>query len=213
MGQSLDGVVRSTFLRTIAFMPDELRRAPLSCWNESVFRYSFCRHLPGVDEGVQPFVECERIDLVLYRGDEKAFVEFKFYVHPRRFDPYTGVSSGFKGGPSPKNLHEFQRCVQQLHDRKSVPGLSKYIVLAYADPLSGSTPGQRYSDYYDDYRHSDKGVALNLHGSASPIEIDGEVIQAKLFTVGTATVDIAAGAQIEQAQADPAKSTGTAELG
>ncbi|MFG1722171.1 hypothetical protein ACGFII_26460 [Micromonospora chalcea] len=185
MGQSLDGIVRSTFRHTIEFMPAELQRAPLASWNESVFRYFFCRHLPGVDEGVQPFVECDRIDLVLHGGDEKAFLEFKFYVHPRRYDPYTGDSSGFKGGPGLQNLHEFQRCVQQLHDRKSVPGLSKYIVLAYADPLSGSTPGKRYSDYYDDYRHSDERVALDLQESAEFINAREERIQAKLFTVET----------------------------
>ncbi|MEU8093739.1 MULTISPECIES: hypothetical protein [Micromonospora] len=180
MGQSLDEIVRSTFRRTIEFMPGELRRAPLASWNESVFRYFFCRHLPGVDEGVQPFVECERIDLVLHGGDEKAFVEFKFYVHPRRFDPYTGASSGFKGGPGLQNLQEFQRCVQQLHDRKSVPGLSKYVVLAYADPITGT---KRYSDYYDDYRHSDERVTLDLQESAEFINAREERIQAKLFTV------------------------------
>ncbi|WP_374538983.1 hypothetical protein [Micromonospora aurantiaca (nom. illeg.)] len=185
MGQSLDGVVRSTFLRTIEFMPGELRRASLASWNESVFRYFFCRQLPGVDEGVQPFVECERIDLVVHRGEEKAFVEFKFYVHPQRFDPYTGVSSGFKGGPSPQNLHEFQRCVQQLHDRKSVPGLSKYIVLAYADPVVAGPPGKRYSDYYDDYRHSDENIALDVQEPVGPFDILKDRIQAKLFTVRT----------------------------
>ena len=185
MGQSLDAVVRSTFLRTIEFMPGELRRAPLASWNESVFRHFFCRQLHDVDEGVQQFVECERIDLVLHRGEEKAFVEFKFYVHPQRFDPYTGGSSGFKGGPSPQNLREFQRCVHQLHDRKSVPGLSKYIVLAYADPLGESTPGKQYSYYYDDYRHSDDKVVLDLQQSAGPFDTCTERIQAKLFTVRT----------------------------
>lgn len=179
----MDGVIRSTFLRTIEFMNDELRRAPLASWNESVFRYFFCRHLPGVDEGVKPFVECERIDLVVHRAEEKAFVEFKFYVHPQRFDPYTGGSSGFKGGPSLQNLREFQRCVDQLHDRKSVPRLSKYIVLAYADPLGGSMPGKRYSDYYDDYRHSNEKVALDVQESAEPFDILKERIQAKLFAL------------------------------
>jgi len=185
MGQSLDGLVRSTFLRTIKLMKDELRRVPLAGWNESVFRYSFCQQLSGICGDVQQFVECDQIDLVLHHGDEKAFVEFKFYVHPQRFDPYTGVSSGFKGGPSLQNLREFQRCVQQLHDRQSVPGLSKYIVLAYADPVVAGAPGKRYSDYYDDYRHSDEKIALDVKESVGPFDILKDRIQAKLFTVRT----------------------------
>jgi hypothetical protein len=50
------------------------------------------------------FVECDRIDLVLHGAEEKVFVEFKFYLHPRKFNPYTGKWSGFKGGPGLKNL-------------------------------------------------------------------------------------------------------------
>ncbi|MFG3708622.1 hypothetical protein ACGF7U_28370 [Micromonospora sp. NPDC047670] len=129
------------------------------------------------------FVECDRIDLVLHRAEEKAFIEFKFYLHAPKFDPYTGRRSGFKGGPGRMNLEEFRRCVDQLHVRQSIHGLSKYIVLVYADPIGGSTTGNRYSTHYDDYAHWTGEITLDLLESVEPIESGGDRIQAKLFAV------------------------------
>ncbi len=179
----MDEVVRSTFSSTMAFMLAELAQMSLSRWNESVFRYFFCRFLSDAHPDVKQFVECSRIDLVLHCGEEKAFVEFKFYLHPRRFDPYTGNWSGFKGGPGRKNLSEFRKCVDGLYGREPVPGLSKYVVLVYADPVDGSRPALRYSVHYDDYRHSDEKVTLDLLESHGPIESAEGRVQARLFAV------------------------------
>jgi hypothetical protein len=97
--ETLDEVVRRTFSATIAFTLGEFAQMPLSPWTESVFRYFFCRFLSDAYPDVTQFVECSRIDLVLHWGERKAFLEFKFYVRPCKFDPYTGRSLGFKGGP------------------------------------------------------------------------------------------------------------------
>jgi hypothetical protein len=179
----VDDVVRSTFSSTLAFLPNELRRMPLSRWNESVFRYFFCRFLADAYPGMKQLVECGRIDLVLHRGEEKAFVEFKFYLRPRRYDPYTGELLGFKGGPGAQNLREFRQCVDDLNLRESVPGLSKYIVLVYADPANGSSPGNLYSGHYDGYLHPDEKVALEVLESRGPIESAEGRVKAKLFAV------------------------------
>lgn len=179
----MDCIVLSAFSATMKFIPGELQQMPLNRWNESVFRYFFCRELSDINPEVKQFVECDRIDLVLHAAQEKAFVEFKFYLHPRKFDPYTGDCLGFKGGPGPGNLDNFQQCVDQLYKRKSVPGLSKYIVLMYVDPAGKGGPGKRYSVYYDDYRHSDEKVTLELLGSEGPIELGEDRIQAKLLAV------------------------------
>ncbi|SCG15505.1 hypothetical protein GA0070610_1739 [Micromonospora echinofusca] len=179
----MDDVVRSTFSSTMAFLPGELSRMPLSRWNESVLRYFFCRLLSNAYPDVKQFVECDRIDLVLHRAGEKAFVEFKFYLHPRKFDPYTGDWSGFKGGPGLRNLAEFRRAVDHLHGRNPMQGLSKYVVLVYVDPVDGSSPGNSYSVHYDDYRHSDEKIALDLLESGGPIESGEDRLQARLFAV------------------------------
>jgi hypothetical protein len=179
----VDDVVRSAFSSTLAFLPEELARMPLSRWSEPVFRYLFCRSLADAYPCVKQLVECGRIDLVLHGGEEKAFVEFKFYLRPRRYDPYTGRLLGFKGGPGAQNLREFRRCVNDLSRRRSVPGLSKYVVLAYADPSNGGSPRNRYSDDYDDYLHPDEDVALEVLQSRGPIESAEGQVKAKLFVL------------------------------
>lgn len=179
----MDDVVRSTFSSTLALLQEELRRMPLSRWSESVFRYFFCRSLADAYPGVKQLVECGRIDLVLHSGEEKAFVEFKFYLRPKRYDPYTGEPLGFKGGPGAQNLREFRQCVNALSHRQSMPGLSRYVVLVYADPSDGASPGNRYSDNYDDYLHPDKNVALEVLESHGPFESAEGHVKAKLFAV------------------------------
>ncbi|SBV26123.1 hypothetical protein GA0070620_1605 [Micromonospora krabiensis] len=179
----MDQLVRSTLSNTMAWMGGELKLMPLSRWNESIFRYFFCRQLASTKPSVSQFVECDHIDLVLHSAEEKAFVEFKFYLHPRKFDPYTGNSLGFKGGPSLQNLAEFRRCVDHLHGRNLTPGLSKYLILVYADPADGGSPGNRYSVHYDNYLHSDGKIILDLLAAEGPVESDEGHVRARLFAV------------------------------
>lgn len=120
----MDELIRSVFAKVTAFMPTELVLMPLSRWNESVFRYFFCRFLAEEDPRVTQFVECGKIDLVLRRDSELAFIEFKFYLHPRRYDPYSGEHIGYKGGPGAKNLGELRKCVDDLNAREFRPRLS-----------------------------------------------------------------------------------------
>lgn len=179
----MDEILGPAFRETVRFLPTELQLMPLARWNESVFRYVFCRCLAQVHPEVDQFVECSKIDLVLRSGREQAFVEFKFYLRPQRFDPYDGRMLGYKGGPSAKNLAEFQACVDYLHSRRSVEGLSKYVVLAYADPSDARRADHRYATYYDDYRHTAGGVTLRLLDSGGPIEAGDALLQAKLYAV------------------------------
>lgn len=180
---NMNEIMRTAFASTLRFLPTETATMPLPRWNESAFRYFFCRHLSESHPDVDQFVESSRIDLVLRRGNESAFVEFKFYLHPQRFDPYSGASRGYKGGPGAKNLAEFQACIDQLHRRPSAEGLSKFVVLAYADPAGDTRLGLRYSRQYDDYRHADENVTVTLLAQAGPVSIDATVLHARLYSV------------------------------
>lgn len=179
----MNEVVLSALRETFDFVQSEAKLMPLGRWNESVFRYFFCRALAESHPDVAQLVECDRIDLVLRRGPESAFIEFKFYLHPQRFDPYEGSSLGFKGGPSPKNLREFQSCLDQLHARQSLDTLSKYVVLVYGDPCTEGSTAARYSHSYDDYRHLTEGVLLRRLEALGPIEVDDHVLHAHLYEV------------------------------
>ncbi len=90
--------LREAFRQTVEFLPGELEVMPPDRWNESVLRYHFCRFLAKTHSKIEQFVECGRIDLVLRLPPLVSFAEFKFYAHPRRFDPYDGTPRGFKGG-------------------------------------------------------------------------------------------------------------------
>lgn len=177
------GEVATAFRGAVDALRSELPLMPLSRWNESVFRYYFCRAVAVAHPGVEQFVECEKIDLVLAGGGLRAFVEFKFYVNPRRFDPYGHSRSGFKGGPSLKSLAEFRSCVDQLASRHAVPGLSKFVVLAYVDGTEERRAKHRYSDHYDSYEHP-SDVGLLLVESGGPIESAEGIVRARLFEVG-----------------------------
>jgi hypothetical protein len=175
--------IRTAFRRTVGFLPGELAVMPLSRWNESVFRYYFCHFLSEAHRDITQLVECDRIDLVLRQPPLVAFLEFKFYIHRCRVDPYDGVSRGFKGGPGRQNLTEFQTCIDQLDKRPSSPNLSKYVVLIYADPTNQNHPNHRYSDYYDAYRHPGSSVTLKLVESCGPIETPEATVRAKLYAI------------------------------
>jgi hypothetical protein len=183
----MDRVVQTTFRNTVEFLRSEVELMPLSRWNESVFRYCFCRSLCMVYPQIEQLVECGRIDLVLRQQPLAAFIEFKFYQHSRQFDPYDGRPRGYKGGPSLKNVREFQMCIHQLHERPSVAGLFKYIVLVYADPKDDSRPNCGFSRYYNDYHHPRDGASLRRIECSTPIETTEAIIRAQLYEVDGAT--------------------------
>jgi len=183
--RELDEAILGAFKRAIEFLPDELAVMPLSRWTESVLRYYFCRFLAAAVRDVKLFVECDTIDLVVALPPYRAFVEFKLYGHPRRFNPYTGEQCGYKGGPSSQNLREFQKCVDDLVARTAAPNLSKFVALVYADPAEVSRGKRRYSDNYDAHHLIQDGVLLPVW-SSEPIAADNAIIAARLFQVGDA---------------------------
>lgn len=179
-------MVRQAFQDTLARVADEVAVLPLECWNESVFRYALCRSIAEVRPEAHQFVESDRIDLVLRTDHGAAFIEIKFYLRRRRIAAYTGEARGFKGGPSAQNLREFQSCVDRLHARPSVPGLSKLIVLVYADPAPGKpTPGGRFANYLDDYHHRDPTVPLSVLETYGPVRAGHDDLRATLFELAS----------------------------
>lgn len=172
-------VVQEGFRGSVRFLESELQVMPLSRWNESVLRYFFCRSIATTHPHVEQFVECGRIDLVLAQAALRAFVEFKFYWQPRRFDPYGKDQPGFKGGPSLKNLREFHSCIEQLAERPQSLGLSKYVVLVYADRTNVDQPELKYSSHYDEFQH----LRVQLIESSNPIVSHEGVVRAQLYAV------------------------------
>jgi hypothetical protein len=126
--------------------------------------------------------------LVLREGSDVAFVEFKFYRHPIRFDPYDGSVRGFKGGPGAKNLFEFQSCVDHLHTRRATASLSKFIILLYADPIDNKRPNLRFSKQYDQYRHPKEEIPLLELELSESIMVADATVQARLFEINARTV-------------------------
>jgi hypothetical protein len=181
----MDRAVRIAFRNTVEFFRSEVEveLMPLDRWNESVFRYCFCRSLHTAYPQIQQFVECSRIDLVLRQERRSAFIEFKFYQRARQFDPYDGRPRGYKGGPSLKNMREFQTCVHRLHERPTVAGLSKYVVLVYADPKNDGRPNCRFSRYYDDYHHPRDGALLRQIECSARFEALDAIVRAQLYRV------------------------------
>ena len=184
-------VVHAGFRGAVKLLESELQVMPLSRWNESVLRYYFCRSIATAHPDAEQFVECGRIDLVLAQAAFRAFVEFKFYWHPLRFDPYGLDQRGFKGGPGLKNLGEFQACIDQLAERSPAPRLSKYVVLVYADRTEDKgRQKHRFSDHYDEYQHPQ----VRLVESSNPIASREGIVRAKLYEIGAAQQSVAADA-------------------
>jgi hypothetical protein len=188
--QSMNEVVLTAFHNTFAHLPGELAIMPLSRWSESVFRYHFCRALALADPRIEQLLECDRIDLVLRLPPLLSFIEFKFYVRPRKCDPYHGFACGYKGGPSSQNLSEFQKCVDRLSQRPSVPSLSKYIVLAYVEYPEEAQSRRTYSSYYDEYRHANCDIHLRKVECSSPISTVEGIVRGNLYEIETVALEI-----------------------
>lgn len=181
----MDKIIKEAFLSSIDNLRNEVEDMPISLWTESVFRYGFCRAIAKTRKQVELFIECDRIDLVLSSATKRAFVEFKFYSHPKRFHSYgEHKPNAFKGGPGEKNLGEFKACIRKLHDRNTVRHLSKYVILVYTDPTDGSRPSKRYSTYYDNYKHPENDVVISKILASDPFETREGVVKGKLFKIG-----------------------------
>lgn len=183
--QNMENILIKALNRTVKDVAEELALMPLQQWYESVFRYFFCRSIAANNPKIEQNLECNRIDLVLRYAGETAFVEFKFYGHPKRVDPYSGKVRGVKGGPGPKNLSEFEDCVRNLHARRSIQGLEKYIVLAFWDPKSKEQEGKaKYFESYNDYQYPKMDVPLRLLKQSRDLDANGLRFKVQLYMVG-----------------------------
>jgi hypothetical protein len=158
---------------------------PLARWNESIFRFIFSRAIANLEPDVRQFFECSKIDLVLHRKSERAFVEFKFYAHLTKHDEWSGKKTGKKGYASPKNIREFEASVAKLRVRSQsnleIPEPLKLLALFYADPVG--TKGLAYDKCYGD--GSDVDDRLNIHRlvSIGTFPLNGADCCARLFEV------------------------------
>jgi hypothetical protein len=134
----------TAFEDAVAQIKAEEVRMPLPRWNESVFRFMYSRAVATLEPDVTQLFECNRIDLVLHRGSERALVEFKFYTHSVACDAMTGSQVGMKGYPSPKNCREFKKCVETLRRRSAPPDVLKLVALFYADPVAATQKNMKY---------------------------------------------------------------------
>ena len=132
---------------TLSEMEKDFSVAPIEAWNESVFRFIFCKNINKQNKEISQLIECNRIDLVLHKGGLSSFIEFKFYIHSSRFDPCTQNIMGRKSYPSDKNFSEFENSAKKLINQKETKSTSKFIILFYADP-NPCDFARTYDSYY-----------------------------------------------------------------
>ncbi len=175
----------TAFEDAVAQIKAEVALTPLARWNESVFRFMYSRAVATREPNITQFVECSRIDLVLHRKSERAFVEFKFYTHSTAYHPLSGIKRGMKGYPSPANRQEFENCVETLRRRSVPPEVLKLVALFYADPVS--TTEKTYETYYGDSSGVEHELEIRRLVSIGPFLPNGSesICNARLYEVGT----------------------------
>lgn len=178
-------LIERAFSDTVELVQSELKTMPLDRWSEGVFRYFFCRCFSNANPSIIQHVECDRIDLVLRGEFESAYIEFKFYQRPPKFNSKTGAPCGYKGGPGRKNMWEFQQCVEQLGNRCFEPNLSRYVVLFYADPPAASLQKNSFAESYGAYNHANREITVQCVAHKS-LETDTHTLACKLFEVSRA---------------------------
>lgn len=175
----------TAFEDTVAQIKVDAAMMPLTRWSEAVFRFVYSRAIARRAPDVTQFFECDRIDLVLHRASERAFVEFKFYMYSTAYDPLSGIKNGMKGGPSPKNRREFEKSVEALRRRSVPPEVLKLVALFYCDPIS--TTGRTFDAYYGDSSGVERELKIRLLVSIGPFSSEGSecICNARLYDVGT----------------------------
>jgi hypothetical protein len=163
----------------------DLAMMPLERWSESVFRFIYSRAVAKLEPDVTHFVECSRIDLVLHRKRERAFVEFKFYLHAHRYDPLCGNKIGWKGGPGRKNYREFKKCVQTLRRRYRGSKVLRLVALFYSDPVD--TRRKTFDAYFGDKSGVKRKLKIRRLDSISPFASNGSesTCNVRLYEVRT----------------------------
>ncbi len=138
----------SAFRDTVDDIRNDVARMPLTSWSESVFRFMYSQALARRDGTIKQFFECQKIDLVLHRKSERAFVEFKFYAHSTAYNALSGAKCGMKGGPSPKNYRGFSKSIEIIRRHSAPHKAPRLVALFYSDPAN--TTGRTFDSYYGD---------------------------------------------------------------
>ncbi len=159
---------------------------PLSRWSESLFRFVYSRAVAERAPDVSQFFECNQIDLVLHRGSMRALMEFKFYVHPIRYDEWSGIDLGWKGGPSEQNRQEFVGSLGKLR-RRCAPSrdltVLKLLALVYADPVTAKR--RSYDTYYGNTSRDKAELNIWPLVSIGPFGLESSTTcHARLYEVG-----------------------------
>ena len=81
-------------------------------------------------------------------------------------------------------------CINKLHERPYVPGLSKYVTLLYAEDLPdiGSRRKVTYSCDYDAYEHPQQNVIVREVAVWEPFVASEELVKGRLYEVGSRTL-------------------------
>lgn len=161
----------------------EMTLMPLTRWNEFVFRFMYARAVATREPDVTQLVESSKIDLVLHRNSERAFVEFKFYTHSTAYDPLSGIKKGMKGYPSLANCREFENSVETLRRRSVAPEVLKLVALFYADPPDATR--KTYEICYGDGSGVEDKLKIRRLASIGPFPSNGSqsICNARLYEV------------------------------
>jgi hypothetical protein len=162
----------------------DLKLMPLTRWNESVFRFLYSRAVTTRAPDVTQFFECNKIDLVLHRKSEGAFIEFKFYIHSPAYDALTGKKIDMKSFASPQNFREFKNSVGILRQRPAPPEILKLVALFYSDPCDPRR--KTYNACYGDSSGVERELNICRLISIGPFSPEGSdtICSARLYEVG-----------------------------
>lgn len=130
MQQLVECVLRETWQEFEKGLAD----VHLELWYESDFRFLFIKHLLAQHRDTAKDCHAEwtakRFDLHFQHQEQKAVLEFKFYV-------LRTAEGRRKGGPGNKNKGEFVKCVRKLHEHQH-DNSSRFLVLVYHEPFRPS---------------------------------------------------------------------------
>jgi len=179
----------AAFKDTVARIEADADRMRLADWNESVFRFMYSLAVARREQNIRQFSECGSIDLVLRHKNELGFVEFKFYVHRPKYDPFSGEKcQGMKSYPSRKNYREFEKSVGTIRGRLSANhDPLKFVALFYSDPDPMSDERKTYYWYYGDDSRLESQVKIHRIDSTQSFsrKDDGSksICYAKLYEI------------------------------
>ena len=140
-------LIEQALISTLEALRVQSERIAVNSLNESVFRFLFQQALLAANPSAELLAECQKIDLVVRAERTVAFVEFKYFVHSRSYDPVTlSPLASWKSFPSLANQRQFLASVQKLKAVHSEHPVFRLVVLFYSDLASQN--GRSYHSWY-----------------------------------------------------------------